>query len=128
MVDQSKEIKAFIHLDGDSESLSDNVLSSQSLKVELDTWHLIGVSIGFRVGNPIFLTATVFVDHSQARFYAGPVSDPLPFALSAPTVLRVGGAADGFVGDVSALRIMTPGAPYLPESNPSRTSLSYISI
>jgi len=125
VVDQtSKKLIAYAIGEETQELFANNVATPQTPVIELDTWHLIGLSVSVRVLRDTHAYyATIFVDDLQERSFAYSLK---AFDLSAAKVLRVGGATDAFAGDVTALRFMTPGAPYLPESNPFLTSQSYI--
>ena len=82
------------------------------MTVTIGAWHLIGFSLVKRKsGFAIF--GTMFVDSSSVQI----TSDFTDFTTS--TLLRVGGgsATDSFIGDVSGLKIMTPGAGIVSNSD-----------
>ena len=89
-------------------------LSSTSATLTIGAWHLIGFSLvkrddGFEV------LGTMFVDSSSLQTQTSP-----PYTDFTPsTLLRVGGgsATDSFIGDVSGLKIMTPGAGIVSNSD-----------
>jgi len=84
-------------------------------EVQLSTWHLIGFTFTSKSDEALQFYANLFVDNSQFHGHNYELSGG-SFDMSTIKILRVGGAADSFVGDVTALRVMNPGAPYLPET------------
>ncbi len=77
--------------------------------IALETWQLIGFTASIRTDLK-FTEATVFSGTSSRRFFQPPYnpSEP-PFDPSTLSFIRIGGATDSFGGDVSVVRIMTPG-------------------
>ena len=90
-------------------------LSSTPAIVKIGTWQLIGFSLVMN-SNADWTFGTMFVDSSsvQTQRVFNPAID---FTTSA--LLQVGGqsASDSFIGDVSGLKIMTPGAGIVSNSD-----------
>ena len=89
-------------------------LSSTPLIITVGAWHLIGFSL-VRGDDGSRVFGTMFVDSSSVQTQdTGSYIDFTP-----STLLRVGGgsATDSFIGDVSGLKIMTPGAGIVSNSD-----------
>jgi len=70
-------------------------------------WQLIGFDLYLRADGQAIL-GSIYVDGAVIRTYL----IDTPVDLTTPTLLRVSGASNGFIGAVSALRIMTPGGSF----------------
>jgi len=117
-VDQSAEVKAYAI---DAASTKFEFYSADSSlpipKLTLNTWHLVGFTFIAKAGvHMISLAANLFVDHSQFRVQTALFGGSAGIDISTIKILRVGGTTDSFVADVTALRVMSPGALYLPET------------
>jgi len=90
-------------------------LSSTPAKITIGAWHLIGFSLVKRdSGFEIFGTMFVGSSSVQIQLATAPITD-----FTTSTLLRIGGggATDSFIGDVSGLKIMTPGAGIISNSD-----------
>ena len=99
----------------------DQDLVTDLLQVTHDIWQLIGLSVstdtknGYPVGNVFLGTPTGLSDVSF------PVNLWTLVALENPEVLRIG----PFIGDISGVRIMTPGSLYVSGGDFFTTLLSF---
>lgn len=80
--------------------------------VTLGSWQLIGFSMGPGVSNKASF-GTVFIGSTSCQVYAYNVND---FGLASATLLRIGGATQSFVGDISNVRIITPAGGFIRSS------------
>lgn len=77
--------------------------------VALNTWQLIGFTASTRT-DQIFTEVNVFSGTSSRGLYQPSTSSNRnPFDPSTISFFRIGGTTDSFDGDISIVRIMTPG-------------------
>ncbi len=76
-----------------------------------NTWQLVGFDVYLR-GDSMGTFGTMYIDTSSTQFYLKATS----VDLTTPTLLRVNSASNSFIGDVSALRFMTPGGGFTTSS------------
>ncbi len=84
------------------------IQNSQS--ITLNNWQLISCSFYFAPGIPVFLI-TLSVGDSKILAVAK------AFEGLAPTKLQIGDFTASFIGDISSVRILSPGPGYLTDSN-----------
>ena len=96
-------------------------LSKKPVVITLDTWQLIGFTVGISADKKAVDT-TLFIGTSWAHYKQDLISPALD--LSTATIIRVGDTTDSFKGQVSFIRIMTPGGGYIKTCNfPSKISI-----
>ena len=85
---------------------------ANKVKIAFGTWQLIGFSASTNV-NGAWLLGNVFAGDSRIQtYYAGKWA----YGFENSKFLRIGGATTAWIGDISSLRIITPGSSYIPES------------
>ncbi len=79
------------------------------LKITLNTWQLISCNL-YVIPNFEVIFLALSVGDSTTRAYT------MPFGELAPTKLQIGHPENSFIGDISSIRILSPGAGYLTNS------------
>ncbi len=82
--------------------------------VTLDTWHLIGFAAHL-TRDPKNTDVTIFVGTSWYQR----VQRSTPMDILSASVVRIGGATNSISGQISIVRITTPGGGFIKTSNPS---------